>query len=359
MKYLSILIFLFFLGNVVNAQKDLRCGTPHMVEDFVKNIDPTLIARTTVTGMRMVKLYVTNFNSGTGFDPHTIPGEVALMNEQFRPHNICFELIGYRTIQRTGISVIRVDEAEDMAELQSYLVSNVLNMFVHFGIFDGPNEELAGTAYNIPNWYFSVASDKFGSRRTSSHEAGHCMGLFHTFHGNPGVESGGTSCQEFVNGTNASTCGDFIGDTPADPYGLTGATVTTSCVYDGTSVDPNNQSYTPNLKNTMSYWRVDNDNCTRDGFSGGQGSRMQNVFIPGQILAVTELSPINITLTNSIVINSYRVIGITGTFEAGGNYELHNTFGGFKASKIILKPGFRSFVSDTEKTFFFKPLECN
>ena len=56
------------------------------------------------------------------------------------------------------------------------------------------------------------------------HEVGHLLNLFHTFHG---CEGGGTDCSgnpvpseclENPNGSNGITCGDFVADTPADPF---------------------------------------------------------------------------------------------------------------------------------------------
>jgi hypothetical protein len=50
-----------------------------------------------------------------------------------------------------------------------------------------------------------------------SHEMGHCLGLYHTHHGTVTEEGDSFQCPELVNGSNSSTCGDYIADTPADP----------------------------------------------------------------------------------------------------------------------------------------------
>ena len=55
---------------------------------------------------------------------------------------------------------------------------------------------------------------------------GHCLGLYHTFHGL--CES---VCAELVNGSNCSSCGNFVCDTPADPTVFN--VDENTCVWDG------------------------------------------------------------------------------------------------------------------------------
>ena len=70
---------------------------------------------------------------------------------------------------------------------------------------------------------------------TISHEMGHVLNLWHTHHGtytegsptNPGYDA--NQCKELVNGSNSSSCGDYVEDTPADPN-LIGE-VNDNCVY--------------------------------------------------------------------------------------------------------------------------------
>lgn len=76
-----------------------------------------------------------------------------------------------------------------------------------------------------------------------SHEFGHCLGLYHT-HSGRGC-SDFMNCSENIDGSNCSTCGDLICDTPADPC-LAG-NVDVNCNYIG---DP---SFAPDVHNMMSY----------------------------------------------------------------------------------------------------------
>ena len=54
-------------------------------------------------------------------------------------------------------------------------------------------------------------------------------------------------CKEFVDGSNSTTCGDYISDTPADPYKWSG------CSYVGTDLDEHGQRYAPDPSNYMPY----------------------------------------------------------------------------------------------------------
>lgn len=90
---------------------------------------------------------------------------------------------------------------------------------------------------------------------TLSHEMGHFFGLAHTHAGN----------NELVDGSNCSTAGDGMCDTPADPQ-LGNSVVNTDCNYIGTAIDANGDTYNPNPQNLMSYSRK---NC-RDYFSPEQ-----------------------------------------------------------------------------------------
>jgi hypothetical protein len=95
---------------------------------------------------------------------------------------------------------------------------------------------------------------------TFSHEAGHYFGLPHTF---DGTEDG--SNPECVDGSNCSTAGDYICDTPADDNGGWNF----QCGYIGGGVDVCNETpYAPSAENIMSYAP---DACTTE-FSPNQQS---------------------------------------------------------------------------------------
>jgi hypothetical protein len=108
-----------------------------------------------------------------------------------------------------------------------------------------------------------------------SHEMGHVLNLWHTHHGtvtegnplNPGYDT--NQCMELVNGSNSSTCGDYVEDTPADPN--LKEKVNGNCVYIGSETDANNQPYDPDVDLIMSYA----PKSCRTRFSTKQGERMR------------------------------------------------------------------------------------
>ncbi len=103
-----------------------------------------------------------------------------------------------------------------------------------------------------------------GSPSTLAHEIGHYFDLYHTH------ETGfGTECP---NGSNCSSTGDLLCDTPADPGLNFDTDVTAACVWTGTSTPPTgcgSTNYAPPTRNVMSYSR----RTCRDTFVGGQISK--------------------------------------------------------------------------------------
>ncbi|UFH55158.1 GEVED domain-containing protein [Spirosoma sp. KNUC1025] len=115
--------------------------------------------------------------------------------------------------------------------------------------------------------------------RLIPHELGHNFNLVHTFGELPGNGTlGSGTTNELVTrgaGANCTTAGDYICDTPADPYNKPGATLISvnGCVqYDpnSTARDANGEAYSPSLSNIMSYYFP----CTHN-FTPGQYDRMQ------------------------------------------------------------------------------------
>jgi len=106
---------------------------------------------------------------------------------------------------------------------------------------------------------------------TLEHELGHYFTLYHTH----GTTNTGTT-DELVDGSNCSSAGDRLCDTPADPN-LSGNV--NNCIYIGTATDANGDLYNPQVENIMSYAP---DECT-DLFTAGQYDRIRNGFENGRV----------------------------------------------------------------------------
>lgn len=131
-----------------------------------------------------------------------------------------------------------------------------------------------GVALSIPSKAFII---KGGYHNTNVvvHEMGHCLGLYHTHHGTVD-EAGSTDhyCSELVDGSNGDICGDYIRDTPADPYSWSG------CTYTGNFTDTNGQTYHPDPTNYMCYA---NYGCWTK-FTPLQIQRMKNSILNDPVL---------------------------------------------------------------------------
>lgn len=104
--------------------------------------------------------------------------------------------------------------------------------------------------------------------RTIAHEMGHFFNLLHTFEG---------SGAELVDGTNCTTAGDLVCDTPADPF-VDGTPqsnwVDPNCRFINSLTDATGNYYNPDLGNIMSYYE-----CGTCGFSWGQLKRMADAYL--------------------------------------------------------------------------------
>lgn len=168
-----------------------------------------------------------------------------------------------------------------------------------------------------------------------SHEMGHCLGLFHTHHGTIDEGTAG-ECPELVNGSNSSICGDFVMDTPADPF--LGFNVNLVCEWLGAGIDANGQAYDPDENIIMSYTSP----VCMQYFTDGQTQRMLLSISNSSVLQ--QVSSANYCcFLSDLVINhpltatqDFRVSNLITASSAINNNIVVN----FRANQIILKPGF-------------------
>ncbi|GAB4009014.1 hypothetical protein GCM10028808_16290 [Spirosoma migulaei] len=216
---------------------------------------------------------------------------LASMNQVMAITNSYFLLNGYGIqFYFCGTSPDYVDNdaqytsfSDETLVTQGHDVPNALNQYYVNSFASGAG----GYAYypgNNPITTRSFILNEVGfeddmGNRLIPHELGHNFNLVHTFgerSGN-GTLGSGTSLELVTRGAgaNCTTEGDYICDTPADPYNMAGAYLTyvNSCPqYDTRSIarDANNQPYSPSISNIMSYYFP----CTSD-FTPGQYDRMQ------------------------------------------------------------------------------------
>lgn len=171
-------------------------------------------------------------------------------------------------------------ELEENAKLNAK--PNRINLF----IIDGFDKELEGAAGIAGGNYMHIASGS-ANAGTIAHETGHIFSLEHTFGtGDVLAAAGGApfpSTDELVNGSNCGSSGDFVCDTPADPYIFPSGDETEpvvyfeNCIFVYDSVDVNGHYYDPQPGNIMSYYSSTDCPCS-SFLTDGQLRRVANKY---------------------------------------------------------------------------------
>lgn len=146
---------------------------------------------------------------------------IAQMNRDFASHAIRVDEVA--TLFHNDGQFATLATREQLAAMKdaySQAPSQNLNFFISAGSlpFDG-----VGTLPWDPDalaaqggiWLNSNLVD--GVHHSASHELGHCLGLYHTFHGTDEVKSCAVACYEPASGANADASGDLCSDTRSTP----------------------------------------------------------------------------------------------------------------------------------------------
>jgi hypothetical protein len=287
----------------VNRNNPIECGTP-VPSQKVAEQHEKLMKQFTQRGANLVspvvipiKAHIVRKSDGSGGIPvDTINSAIAVMNAKYASINMSFTLCGsIHYIDSDALYTLDVDVAD--SKLVANNVNDALNIYF-VGSLTASGAALNGISAfpsaNPAENRIIMWNDATSNRITLPHEMGHYWNLYHThetFVGN-----------ELVNGTNCTTAGDLVCDTPADPccYFYDPST----CTYTGTVKDANEQSYNPMVNNLMSYYGL----C-RDIFTTGQYARidagyalrtsyMNSSTYTLACNATSAAAPTNVTLTS-------------------------------------------------------------
>jgi hypothetical protein len=264
----------FAQSSLHQKQEPYKCGVKTNAA-LTKNYSSfESIKKSSLTTSIPVKFHIVRHTNGTGgLTLSDVSGELVKLNSTFALGNITFfECEAPEFINSDTYNDLEAFGTEDIAMTQAHDLQNVVNVyFVENITISGTTSTLCGYAAVLPydtGDYIMVANGctSYGNL-TTCHEMGHYFSLLHTqsYPGDP---------QELVNGSNCSTAGDYVCDTPAEPtFSNPLPPVDSVCNYTGTDLDPNNQSYTPLTNNIMSEntWGY----CWTS-FTAGQMTRVNN-----------------------------------------------------------------------------------
>lgn len=352
MKKLFFIVGLFlFANNELFAQTRLPCGYNKIdtfAEEAARLYSLNNRNNSPLTVSRQIRVYfyiVSNTDgSNAAATPAQVEAEFADIVNDYAPNNLCFANMGYGNIYNTDINInIYSDSSESAAALNPYLVPNCITIFFQRRLRKKAGGQWGGYAYNIPNTFCSVATGNINLQSTTTHEVGHCLGLIHTF------EDYGGTIYENINGSNCSTYGDKVCDTPADPYGRSCASAS-GCTYTGTCADANGATnYSPPTNNIMAYWPI-STGCNATTLTTGQYART-NSFMNTDAGLLNTQSPANNLYGPSIINSAYAFISAINNVNTNGVVEcLGNCIVGIAGRKVTLSPGFKASPSTGKVT---------
>ncbi len=237
-----------------------------------------------------VRYHLVAKSDGTGRPSERLALQsLCILNESYAELDIQFYLKEFKYLNNNAV-YSNPESFSAFNTISSNMVYNAINVF----IVDQIANPGVAAYYQLPagpggnDWI--IASDNFVTDpNVLPHEVGHFFSLLHTFngwessggwnptvHGNPvGAISPDGVPNEYVNGNNCTTAGDYICDTPADyMFGPDN-----TCVYDKNAKDPSGAPLMPDVSNRMNYF----DNCNEYHFTNQQIIQINNsLFHPNR-----------------------------------------------------------------------------
>lgn len=342
-----LLCTIILIANSILINAHWNCRTPNIPDSLT--LTRVVPSRTSSNESYHVRVFfhIIQRSDGTsyyGFSDSNIPNVLQILNNDFNQLSIYFDYAGVDFINNTSF--------HDMTNLDnSPLINSVINTFVHSNAIDiylfPTVADIEGYSSGIPGRAIALMGHQgaymYSDSHLISHEMGHCLGLLHTFHG--GVDEAGP-CAELVDGSNSDVCGDFVSDTPADPFRLNNY-VDDLCFWNNNTVrDANGQLYKPDTRQIMAYVPI---RCMQN-LTFGQGDRMRATIATCQLLQDRLTSSVVYVQNQQFAGNGEEIVMAYDSVKAGNN--VTNAVAGdviipaggnvtFEAGqRIVLKPGF-------------------
>lgn len=217
-----------------------------------------------------IKVHIIRSSDGSeGLSDNELEEAIANLNETFVGAFMEFFICdGINYIDNNTFYQFKSDKEKSLVDAN--YVSGMINIYFTDAIANASNESICGYTYNKKDYDVIMMQNDCATNSSSlAHEIGHYFSLIHT-HGADNSQL----TKELVNGSNCSSEGDQICDTPADPH-LTCKNVNNFCKYIGDITDANGDLFQPDTKNIMSY---SYKGC-RSNFSEQQLARMYAYYM--------------------------------------------------------------------------------
>ena len=166
----------------------------------------------------MIHVFRNDDGTAPAASPQVVVAQMEELNKNFLPSMIQFNY-SWRYINDTRYRSMSEDEFFPMKNQYAIDPEKQLNVFVgyveasySYGTFPWDPECLTkqgGIVMTTPHFVFG--------EETLAHEVGHCLGLWHTFHGVTEVSANCNGCRERADGFETDITGDFCSDTKPTP----------------------------------------------------------------------------------------------------------------------------------------------
>lgn len=250
MKKRLLVLFALSLANSVflfSQTQECATVTPPGYEQTLAGRIATLQPNAIAGGVTIVPVHVHLIRESNGNSVLTLQD----IQTELDSANFYYENAGLIFVECIAAEMIDDDSLYDYESTtdQAYLLTNhftpnVINLYFANTVSSNFSAVCGYSWYpGGPDACF-ISGSCATNGSTLAHELGHYMGVMHTH---------GGSSDELVDGSNCTTEGDLLCDTPADPN-ISGL-VDVSCAYTGTGLDANNMPYQPDVTNIMSYSR--------------------------------------------------------------------------------------------------------
>lgn len=310
MKKRKLLLIGLFIWNI-NSVIGQSCGTPHPINPTIyPQEDTSLQARGSSSALCIDVFFhiVRNTNGTNAFTTPNLDAIVNDLNEFYSPHNIIINNAGSDFINNSNfVNIDNDNEARNLGQTNNH--NDAINYYIVETLWNVNGGFITGTANSIPSNNLVIRRDRVFTS-TSPHELGHCLNLLHTHETARGVEA--------INGSNCSSAGDLVCDTPADPR-LGTNNVNGNCEYFG------GNGFNPLTNNIMSYSR---GHC-RDEFTNEQSYRMRYAIRNESILqniggnSCTTISQINnVCYPQTTTITISNLDGAITTWTSSNNVQI-------------------------------------